>query len=119
MDRRQSERLPDDFPGLLTRSLYDGEVHAIRVRDLGDGGACAVTDFDPEVGTEFYAGFFLKGFGGTPIIARVRIAWTRPEATEHAMGLEFLCEGPAQVDSVLRIRDYLAMRRRMLLGALV
>ena len=117
IDRRRAERLPDDFPGLITRNLHDADIHAVRVRDLGDGGACAVTDFAPDVGTEFYAGFFLMGFGGIPLIAKVRVAWTRREALEHAIGLEFLYDGPAQLDSVVRIRNYLAMRRREMLSA--
>jgi hypothetical protein len=112
IERRRTPRLLEDVPGLLTRSLYDADIHAVRIRDLGDGGACAVSDFDPPVGTEFYAGFFLRGFGGIPLIAKVRVAWTRPEHSAHAIGLMFLCDGPAQVDSVVRIRDYLAARRR-------
>jgi len=116
-DRRSADRLPDDFPGLLTRSLYDGDLHAVRVRDLGDGGACAVTDFAPEIGTEFYAGFFLQGFGGIPLIGRVRVAWTKQEGAEHAIGLAFVCDGPARLNSVLQIRDYLARRRRDLVVA--
>jgi hypothetical protein len=115
-DRRKADRVPEDFPGLLTRSLYDADMHAVRVRDLGDGGACAVTDFEPEVGTEFYAGFFLAGFGGIPLVARVRVAWTGREDSGHAIGLEFLHDGRARLDSVLRIRDYLAARRRELVG---
>jgi len=104
-DRRTSDRLPDDFPGLLARSLHDADIHAVRIRDLGDGGARAVVDFEPQVGTDFYAGFFLRGFGGMPIIARVRVAWTMPEFEGHAIGLAFLCDGNAQIESVLRIRD--------------
>lgn len=111
-ERRKTERIPDDFPGLLTRSLYDSDIRAVRIRDLGDGGACAVADFEPSVGTEYYAGFFLVSLRGIPIIARVRVAWTRQEGFEHAIGLEFLYDGQAQLDSVIRIRDYLAMRRR-------
>jgi len=116
-DRRKSDRLPDDVPGLLTRSLYDGDIHAVRVRDMGDGGACAVADFEPEVGTGYYAGFFLKGFGGIPLVARVRVAWTRREHDEYAVGLGFLGEDRAQADSVVRIRDYVAARGRELEAA--
>ena len=117
IDRRKAQRLPDDFPGLMTQNLCGADIRAVRVRDLGGGGACAVTDFAPEVDAEFYAGFFLKGFGGIPLIAKVRVAWTKPEGAGHAIGLEFLCEGPAQVDSVIRIRDYLAARRREMLAS--
>jgi len=116
-ERRSADRIPEDFPGLLTRSLYDDDIYAVRIRDLSDGGACAVADFDPPVGVTYFAGFFLKGFGGIPIIAMVEVAWTRPEGEEYAIGLRFHYDGRAQVESVLRIRDYLAARRREITGA--
>ncbi|HEX5136561.1 MAG TPA: PilZ domain-containing protein [Planctomycetota bacterium] len=116
-ERRSTDRIPDDFPGLLTRSLHDADIHAVRIRDLADGGACALADFEPTVGTEYYAGFFLAGSGGIPLIARVQVVWTRREFDEYAIGFEFLYEGQAQLDSVIRIRDYLAARRREMVGA--
>lgn len=64
-----------------------------------------------------YAGFFLRGFGGVPLIAKVRVAWTKPGDGAHVIGLTFTAQGPAQRDSVERMRDYLAARRRELLAA--
>jgi hypothetical protein len=68
------------------------------------------------VGTKIYVGLFLRGFGGVPVIARMRVAWTKPADEGHLVGLSFLAEGGAQRDSVERMRGYLAERRRELLG---
>ncbi len=46
----------------------------------------------------------------------MRVAWAKQEGGEHLVGLSFLADGPAQRDSVERMRDYLAVRRRELLG---
>lgn len=102
---------------LLVRELGDPEIRQATVRDLGDGGACAIVDAVIGVGTQLYVGFFLAGFGGLPLIAKVRVAWTKPDAGGHALGLAFLADGPAQRDSIERMRDYLAARRRELLAA--
>jgi len=56
---------------------------------------------------------------GVPVIARMRVAWTKPEGQSHAVGLAFFADGPAQRDSIERMRDYLAARRRALLGVAV
>lgn len=116
-DRRASDRVPDDIPALLVRELGDPDIHAATVRDLGDGGARAVAEVPLPVGAVLYVGFFLQGFGGLPLIAKVRIAWTRPGDGGHMVGLAFLSGGPAQRDSVERMRDYLAAKRRELAGA--
>lgn len=116
-ERRASPRLPDAIPALLVREIGDPDIRVATVRDLGDGGACAVVDAVVGVGTQLYAGFFLKGFGGLPLIAKVRVAWTRPRDGAHAIGLAFVADGPAQRDAVERMRDHLAARRRDLVAA--
>lgn len=116
-ERRASARVPDDIPVLLVRELGDPDIRAATVHDLGDGGACAVADAVIGVGSQLYAGFFLTGFAGLPLIAKVRVAWTQPRDGAHAIGLAFIAQGHAQRDSVERMRDYLAARRRELLAA--
>jgi hypothetical protein len=115
-DRRSSERVRHEIPALLVRELGDPDVQAARIRDLSDGGACAVSDVAFPVGTELYAGFFLEGFGGLPLIARVRVQWESREGEEHVVGLAFVGSGPAQRDSLERMRDYLAAMRRRLVA---
>jgi len=116
-DRRHDDRIPDEIPALLAREPGDPEIQAAMVRNLSDGGACAATQAAPPVGTEIYIGFFLEGFGGVPIIAKVRVAWTKPSGGGHLVGLSYRGETPAQRDSVAKMREYLASRRRELLPA--
>lgn len=103
--------MPEDIPALLVRELGDPDIRAATVVDLGDGGARAVAGAPLPVGAVLYVGFFLQGFGGLPLIAEVRIAWTRPGRWGHLVGLAFLADGPAQRESVERMRDYLARKR--------
>ncbi len=114
-DRRSHDRVPDDIPALFAREIGDPDISVAQVRNLSDGGACAVVEEAPRVGSELYVGFFLRGVGGVPVIARMRIAWTKPMGSGHLVGLSFRADGPAQRDSVERMRDYLAVRRRELL----
>lgn len=107
----------DDIPALLVRELGEPDIHAATVRDLSDGGARVVAEVPLPVGAVLYVGFFLRGFGGLPLVAKVRIAWTKPGGEGHMVGLAFLADGPAQRESVERMRDYLAARRRELLAA--
>jgi PilZ domain len=112
-DRRLDDRIPDEVPALLAREPGDPDIQAAMVRNLSDGGACAAAHVAPPVGAEIYVGFFLEGFGGVPIIARMRVAWTRPSGENHLVGLSYRpAEGPAQREAVERIREYLAARRR-------
>lgn len=118
-DRRSDERTPDEIPALFVREMGDPDIQMAHVRNLSDGGACALADEAPPVGAQIYVGFFLRGFGGVPVIARMRVAWTKPEGHSHVVGLAFFADGPAQRDSIERMRDYLAARRRELLGVAV
>jgi hypothetical protein len=115
-DRRHDDRIPDEIPALLAREPGDPDIQAAMIRNLSDGGACAAAHVAPAVGTEIYIGFFLEGFGGVPIIAKARVAWTKPMGDIHFIGLSYRAEGPAQRDAVARMRDYLASRRRELLA---
>jgi hypothetical protein len=117
-DRREDDRVPDEIPALLARAPGDPEIEAAMVRNLSDGGACACARVSIPVGSEIYVGFFLEGFGGVPIIARMRVAWTKPSGDEFLHGLSYRsADGPAQRDAVARMREYLGARRRELLGA--
>jgi len=115
-DRRSDDRIPDEIPALFVKEIGDPDIRPARVRNLSGGGACAHAETAPPVGSELYVGFFLQGFGGLPVIARMRVAWTRPEGEGHLVGLAFHADGPAQRVSVERMRDYIAARRRELLG---
>lgn len=115
-DRRSDDRVPDETPALFAREIGDPDIQVAQVRNLSDGGACAAVDVAPEIGAKIYVGFFLRGFGGVPVIARMRVAWTKPGDGGTLVGLSFLADGPAQRDSVERIRDHVAVRRRELLG---
>ncbi|HEX5139110.1 MAG TPA: PilZ domain-containing protein [Planctomycetota bacterium] len=115
-DRRLDDRVPDEIPALLAREPGDPEVQAAMVRNLSDGGACAAAHVAPMVGSEIYVGFFLEGFGGVPIIAKARVAWTKPSGGGHLVGLSYRGESPAQREAVAKMRAYLASRRRELLA---
>jgi len=116
-ERRADDRVPDEIPAVLARDPGDPDFQAAKVRNLSEGGACASVRKAPALGTDLFVGFFLRGFGGTPLIARMRVAWTKPaEDGGHLVGLSFLAEGPAAREAVLRMRDYLAVRRRELLA---
>jgi hypothetical protein len=116
-DRRTDDRVPDEIPALLAREPGDPEIQAAMVRNLSDGGACASARVAPPVGAEIYVGFFLDGFGGVPIIARMRVAWTRASGEDQLIGLSYRKpEGPAQREAVVRMSEYLAARRRELLA---
>jgi hypothetical protein len=114
-DRRLDDRVPDEIPALLAREPGDPGIEAAMVRNLSDGGACAAAHVAPPVGTEIYVGFFLEGFGGVPIIARMHVAWTKPSGDAHLIGLSYRkAEGPAQREAIARMREYLARRRDLL-----
>jgi len=115
-ERRADDRVPDGIPAVFARDVGDAEIQTAKVRNLSEGGACACVRNAPALGTELFVGFFLRGFGGTPLIARMRVAWTRPDDAGHLVGLSFIAESPAARDAVLRMRDYLAVRRRELLA---
>lgn len=117
-DRRSEDRIPDEIPALFAKEIGDPDIQAARVVNLSGGGACATAEAPPPVGSAIYVGFFLAGFSGVPVIARMRVAWTRRDGLGHLVGLAFMTDGPAQRDSVERMRDYLAARRHELLGAL-
>ena len=116
-ERRSRDRIPHEIPALFVREIGDPSVQPARIRNLSEGGACAVSDVALPVGAEFYAGFFLEGFGGVPLVAKVRVQWESPEGEEHVIGLAFVGNGPAQCDSVERMRDYLAAVRTKLVAA--
>jgi hypothetical protein len=119
IERRTEERIPDEIPALFAKEIGDPDIQVARVVNLSGGGACATAEEAPPVGSAIYVGFFLAGLSGVPVIARMRVAWTRREGPAHVVGLAFLSDGPAQRDSVERMRDYLEARRRELLGAMV
>lgn len=118
-ERRSDDRVPDEIPALFARDLADPDIQAAEVKNLSEGGACASVRTPPAVGAEFYVGFFLQGFGGMPLIARMRVMWTRPDGDMHLVGLSFLADGLAQRDALQRMREYLAARRREILAAAV
>ena len=118
-ERRAEDRIPDEIPALFAKEIGDPDLLAAQVVNLSGGGACARADSAPAVGSSIYVGFFLAGISGVPVIARMRVAWTRREGLGHLVGLAFLTDGPAQRDSVERMRDYLASRRRVLPGVAV
>jgi hypothetical protein len=116
-ERRSSPRIPDDIPALFARGIGDPDIRAATVLDLSDGGVRVTTATPLQVGTRIYVGFFLQGFGGVPLVAKMRVAWTMPEGGVHMIGLAFLPDGGAQRDSVERMREHLAARRREMVAA--
>jgi hypothetical protein len=117
-DRRTEDRIPEEIPALFAKEIGDPDIQVAQVVNLSGGGACATVATPPAVGAPIYVGFFLAGFSGVPVIARMRVAWTRREGLGHLVGLAFLTDGPAQRQSVERMRDYLTVRRKEMLGAL-
>jgi hypothetical protein len=117
IERRTDDRIPDEIPALFAKDIGDPDIQVAQVVNLSGGGACATVETAPPVGAAIYVGFFLAGIGGVPVIARMRVAWTKRDGLGHVVGLAFMADGPAQRDSVERMRDYISARRRALLGA--
>ena len=111
VERCAAERIPDDIPALFARDIGDPDIEPAHVRNLSDGGACAFSDASVAVGAPIYVGFFVDGSGAAPVIARMRVCWSRPEGMGRLVGLAFLADGPAQRASVERMRDYVATLR--------
>jgi hypothetical protein len=98
---------------LFVRRLGARSVEEAVVRDLSDDGACIATELALPPGAQIYIGLFLRGSGGTPVVARAAIAWAKHdrEGAIHIAGLAFIHAGAAQGKAIDALRDYLALRR--------
>jgi len=110
MERRASNRLPEELRALFVRGLRGAPIESACVRDLGEGGARLSVDGPVPVGVNLYVGFFLRD-DPEPLVAMARVVWTRPQGRGHELGLAFEGDGEAQRSAVAMLATYLEARR--------